>query len=591
MRRAGAAALGALLLVVASPTASAADAPTPRVSLSSSSDLDPAGQPVTVTGAAFDPKFGDGKGYGVRVGPRRTGWRGTDKTPFTQFSKLLKENWVPGITLKPDGTWQATIKPAANYTAGDGEAISAAKEQIYLMIFPWDNPDTSRDIVIPLTFKGITTPAPVDGALAWGFKGAWRSYITGGGTITPSQGATYDTSGQAPYPYFWPFKTASYDPRTGRGEVQLTGKVNFSYEAHTIWDYGLANPKVVINPDGKGVLYATVNYALFGTKTQPKDVFGPQQIPFADLEFDGKPAVSGKKVTVKIKSAVLTEEGGATLAAGGYKKGTPLDTGTLAFTADIPSACEANGVYTKGNLLWGFKRSFRNYVGGGKGNSITASGGAVITDIDVQANPNGVATGLHQYPFRSAQFTSETKFDTSFGGTITFSYPAHDDFTVQIGNPRVVVDGKAGSLFADVELTANAGGQGKPTKQTGVELAKLNFESAKTSSADGVLTVSGVAATLASDDAFAGYYSKGEKLDDATVTLGAECSSLPAAASQSGGSGGGASGSQEDLVPALNFRPPLANTGSAPFGLVATGVLLVLSGAWLVHFGRRVRRS
>ncbi|ALG11383.1 LPXTG-motif cell wall-anchored protein [Kibdelosporangium phytohabitans] len=125
----------------------------------------------------------------------------------------------------------------------------------------------------------------------------------------------------------------------------------------------------------------------------------------------------------------------------------------------------------------------------------------MITDLDVQANPNGVATGLHQYPFTANKYTSDTKFGTSSGGAITF--------------------------------------------------------------------------------------------DEVTVTLGVACSSLPAASAQQGGSGGGGggSGSRDDLVPALSFRPELANTGKVPFGLLATGVLLLLSGAGMVYFGRRVRRS
>nr|CEL20536.1 hypothetical protein [Kibdelosporangium sp. MJ126-NF4]CTQ89447.1 hypothetical protein [Kibdelosporangium sp. MJ126-NF4] len=519
--------LGALLLVAATPLAAAADTPVPRVSVSATSDLAPKEAKITVSGTAFDPAYGDGKGYGVRVGPQRTGWRDRAKTNFTQYSKLLKvENG--GIQLNQDGTWQTELSVDAEYTAADGEQITAAKEQYYLMIFPWNNPDTSLDIVVPLNFKGITVPPPVEGALQWGLKSSWRNYVDGGGTITPSQGANFDTAGtQAPYPYIWSFRTATYDPRAGKGEAQYAGKVSFAFEQHMIWDYTLANPKVVFTPDGKGVLYVTVSSAFLGTKTQPEKVFGPKELAYADLEFDGKPTVSGRNATVKIKSASLTEDGAASFAGqGGYKKGTQLDTGTVSFSADMPSGCEANGKYEKGNLLWGFKRSFRGYVGGGKGNSIVGSDGAVVTDLDVQTNPNGVTTGVHQYPFRAATYTSDTKFETSFGGAITFSYPAHQ-FTIVLANPRVVADGAVGSLFADVELKVAEGGPGKPTKLVGVELAKLDFSTAKVTSAEGVLTVSGIASTLASDEAFAGFYGKGEKLDDLTVRIGAACATVP----------------------------------------------------------------
>ncbi len=583
VRRLGVVALGALLLVAAPVPASAQQAK-PSVSLSSASDLDPAGQKITIKGTAFDPKFGDGKGYGVRIGPQRTGWRDKATTTFTQYSKLLKENWQFGIDLKPDGTWQTEVTVKASYTAG-GETISAANEQFYVMIFPWDNPDTSKDIVIPLKFKAAGKP--LDGALNWGIKASWRGYIARGGTITPSQGAAFDNAGTPPLPYVWPFKSASFDPRAGKGEVQFSGKVNFAYEAHTIWDYGLANPKIVINPDGKGVLHATVNTAFYGTKAQPEKVFGPKEIAYADLVFDGKPVVSGRSVTVKIKSAALTEDGAAAFA-GFYPKGTEVDAGTVTFTADVPAECEASTQFDKGDLVWGFKRSFRQYVGNGSGNSIKASGGAAITDIDVVPNQNGVATGAHRYPFKSAKYTSDTKFEVVFGGMISFDYPAHL-FTVHLGNPRVVADGKTGSLFADVELTAKEGAPGKPAKLTGVELAKLNLDAAKATNADGVVTIAGVAATLASSEAFAGFYAAGDKLDTMTITLGAACSSLPPPASTPPA---GATEAAEDLVPPLNFRPAeLANTGVNPVGLLTLGALLLMSGAGMVYFGRGVKRT
>jgi hypothetical protein len=155
---------------------------------------------------------------------------------------------------------------------------------------------------------------------------------------------------------------------------------------------------------------------------------------------------------------------------------------------------------------------------------------------------------------------------------------------VHLGNPRVVVDGKAGSLYADVELKAQPGAPGNPTKLTGVELAKLNLDAARTTESDGTLSVTDIAATLASSEAFAGFYSAGDKLDNVTITLGAKCSTLPPPPPP--GQNPPPPPGEEDLVPPLAFRPQLADTGVGLTG-VWIGGLLLLSGTVTLYFGRR----
>lgn len=598
-------------LVTATP-ALAQQPMTPSVTVSPNvSALDPAGEKITVTGTGFDPKANEGKGWGVRVGPKRDGWR--DRTTTTsQYSKLLRENWAVGINLRPDGTWQATPTVKATYQVGSDE-FSAAREQLYLMIFSWDNPDTGSDLVIPLQFNGVTSPSqPRQGGLSWPVMTGWNG--------TPSDGAIGQT---------WPYTEST--PNT----VRFAGRLDF------------ATPHVRI----------TKPRVELGAKTLLVDVNGVN-VPFADIEA-GQPTFNGNNATVQINEVTLTEDGSRALngflpartalapatmtypvaaptltlaqteitqngklsfTGKGFSPGEQVDAGGT-FTADTgggiageltttatpgrhtltatgltskrtasatytvkAQACEVTAI-TKGTLLWGFKKSFRDYVGKGSGNSITGTNGATVTDIDASPNAHGVTTGAHQYPFKEAKYTSATRFDVAFGGTITFSYPAHF-FTIHLANPKITVKDARGKLAADVELVTSGPTPGKPTKLTGVELADLDLATARTTDGDGVLTVTGVKSTLTNSAAFAGFYGAGDKLDDLTLTLGSSCSALPDAPGPAGPPP--VAQTPQDLVPPLAFRPQrLADTGASPLVALIAGIVLLGSGIALSAAARR----
>ncbi|MDX3662540.1 HtaA domain-containing protein [Streptomyces sp. ID05-26A] len=615
MRRTLAALTAAATLATTTP-ATAQEQLTPSVTVSPNvSALDPAGSKITVSGTGFDPKFNDGKGWGVRVGPKRDGWR--DRTTTTsQYSKLLKENWAVGISLKPDGTWQATPTVKATYEVGS-EEFSAATEQLYLMIFSWDNPDTSKDLVVPLQFTGVTSPSsPRQGSLSWPVVPDWNG--------TPSDG----TVGQT-----WPYRSST------RNTHEFGGRIDFATP-----NVRITNPRADL--DGK---------------TLRVDVNGVT-VPFADIKA-GLPAFNGNNAT--LRAELKLTEAGSTALNGSLPPNTALapatltypvaaptltlarteisQNGTLSFTGKgfspgeqvglddrgtfaagqdggiageittnaapgthtltatgLTSKRTAGATYTvkaaecdvtavtQGTLLWGFKKSFRDYVGKGSGNSITGTNGAIVTDVDASPNTNGVTTGAHQYPFRDARYTSKTQFDVAFGGTITFTYPGHF-FTIHLANPAVSVKDAKGRLSANVELVTSGPTPGKPTKLIGVELADLDLAAAKTTNDAGVLTVTGVKATLTNSEAFAGFYGAGDKLDDLTLTLGSSCSVLPPQAGPAGPPP--VAQTPQDLVPPLAFRPQrLANTGASPLVPLAAGFVLLVSGFALVR-AARIRTS
>ncbi|MFJ4104508.1 HtaA domain-containing protein [Amycolatopsis japonica] len=605
LRRWGAVLAGAALVAGAAVTpALAADPVTPKVTVTPSAGLDPAGTKIVVKGTGFDPAANDGKGFGLRVGPAKADVRDRAGKDF-QVSRLIKKGAVGSqIPVDDDGNWEYSVTVKAEYVAS-GTTYSAKTQPFSVFVFGWDTPVLTWDSTTPLSFTGIGDTTT---GLAWGLRHSWRNYITrGGGTVTPSNGATLDTAAPnvAPYPYKWKYASS------GKGTVSYTGQVTYTFEAHTIWDFTIADPRITFGGDGTGTLTAKIGYAFYGTKTAPEKVRAPSDVVLADLKLKA-PVQAGDNVAVDIESAKLTTAGAAAFADF-YKAGEALDTGRLVFpgksgpaptSSTVPSSSAPAPTTTtsaacvltpdsvkQGNLLWGFKQSFRRYVGIGSGTSITASDGVEITDID-KIEGTGPPSGAYRWGFDSAQYKSATEFTTQFRGKVTFAYPAHS-FELSIGRPKVVVAQGKGKLYADVGLKTTSGAPSPPISQPGVELASLDLAAAKTTEGAGALSVAGIKVTLGNAEAFAKFYKVGEVLDEATVSLGASCAHLPGP----GGSGPGASGSgpgtSDDLVPDVKYRPDaaLASTGVDGGVWLLWGLVLLGAGVGLVTVVTRRRRA
>ncbi|MEV0396325.1 HtaA domain-containing protein [Polymorphospora rubra] len=190
---------------------------------------------------------------------------------------------------------------------------------------------------------------------------------------------------------------------------------------------------------------------------------------------------------------------------------------------------------TAGSLDWGFKASFRSYVATGNGNPpIAVSDGATRN-----------ADGTFRFSYRNGSYDAAAGTATvHYDGTVVFSYPAHF-FTITMANPTVVLDGAAGSLRADVDLTVTGGGF-EPISVDQAEIATL---ATGTPQSDGsTVTWSNLATTMTEigASAFAGFYGAGTALDPATVRI-----------STSGGPAG----------PAVTVTPA---TGVDPAGTTAT---------------------
>ncbi|MEU5693568.1 HtaA domain-containing protein [Actinosynnema sp. NPDC020468] len=267
---------------------------------------------------------------------------------------------------------------------------------------------------------------------------------------------------------------------------------------------------------------------------------------------------------------------------------------TTTTTTTAAPGCDLTAANARqGDLVWGFKKSFRQYVGvglaGATGNSITATDGATITALDEVVrdgvpNPTGVPTGAYRFTFDSADYTSPTTFTVRYRGTVTFAYPTHF-FTLLLSDPWVTTANGATTLYADVELKATQGAPAQPTNLPDVDLAHLTAPAAIPT--DGLLTWPAVPATLTSAEAFAGFYQAGTDLDPVTLNLGADCATTPTAPPTANPTTPPATGGTDSLIPEAVYRPTTPTTALAYTGVDAehtlwAGVVVLLSGLALL---------
>ncbi|HET6999404.1 MAG TPA: HtaA domain-containing protein [Solirubrobacterales bacterium] len=172
------------------------------------------------------------------------------------------------------------------------------------------------------------------------------------------------------------------------------------------------------------------------------------------------------------------------------------------------------------SLEWGFKDSFRSYVGNvPPAGSMQGLGGAV-------ANPAGptmaipgsffdfpVADGT--YEPGSAPDHSDDKLVMKGSGTALFCKAGHG-FSVALRNPAVVLDGENSRIVADVGTNLN----GTWHRFQRADIAELDLTGVEPQLTDGGNTIvwEDIPTTLSADGALAsGIYDEGETLDPITV--------------------------------------------------------------------------
>jgi Htaa len=185
---------------------------------------------------------------------------------------------------------------------------------------------TAAGLLAGMSLMGILAPASADdssGALTWGVKESFCSYITSGlagGSITPSNGAV--ASGSA---YAFSQTSTTYDGATGT--TTYAGSLNFNAHAGAL-DVTLSNLTIVVDSASSATLLADVV-----GKTYPGgEQYSYAGIPFANLTL-AAPSVSGTVATWTGASATLAAEG-VPAFAGSYAAGEALDPVTFSIVTE-----------------------------------------------------------------------------------------------------------------------------------------------------------------------------------------------------------------------------------------------------------------
>lgn len=158
-------------------------------------------------------------------------------------------------------------------------------------------------------------------------------------------------------------------------------------------------------------------------------------------------------------------------------------------------------------LTWGVKASFRSYVTGpvAHGTITTADGAEAAGEVFV-------------FPAEEGAEGRPDAFTAGFDGSVRFvGHGGALDLTV--ADLRVEVDGDEGTLVADV--AAKSLDDEEVVEYPDVELAALDLGAVTPTEADGLLTWTGVPATLTDEGApaFADFYGPDTALDPLTITL------------------------------------------------------------------------
>jgi len=179
----------------------------------------------------------------------------------------------------------------------------------------------------------------------------------------------------------------------------------------------------------------------------------------------------------------------------------------IALLVSAASAAAATIPITGGEVDWGIKQSFREYV-----KSPTKAAG----QIEVSGGAQEAADGTYKFPVTTGTYDTTTHVVEVQGtGTVHFTghfmagVPALD---MTFTNPRVVI-GKTGVIYADV--TSKSLMTGEMASYPGVEFALVDASSTKPVTEGEAVSLSGMPAELTAEgsQAFAGFYKAGEPLD------------------------------------------------------------------------------
>ncbi|PZT74802.1 MULTISPECIES: HtaA domain-containing protein [unclassified Streptomyces] len=239
-----------------------------------------------------------------------------------------------------------------------------------------------------------TTGDIVDGALNWGVKESFRSYVTGPiaqGRAETTGGAKATAGG-----YRFTGATGTFDAAGQTLKATFGGKVRFlghKENGEYTLDLSLSRLTVRVN-GGKGTLLADVSAKDRATKK----VSTYTALPVADLKLPGgKLTAKDGVVTLSGVPVTLTAEGGTKVFGGMYQAGDRLDPLTVAVSLDknatLPSGSTTGGSTTSGGGS-GSVGGAGSVGGVGGAGTVGGSGALAATGSDVPAGALLAASGL-----------------------------------------------------------------------------------------------------------------------------------------------------------------------------------------------------
>ncbi|MCI1964421.1 MAG: HtaA domain-containing protein [Ancrocorticia sp.] len=388
-----------------------------------------------------------------------------------------------------------------------------------------------------------TTQAIPRESLSWQVKDTFIGYIAAHATISETGGAVYNGD-----TFAFPLAKGQTLDVENLSSISYTGSVNLNAYGGAL-DITFANPTVEKTADG-WVLTAEsvskprsggepVNYgrialaSLEGMSVEESD--GLVSVTFASAQaLEGTSNVFGYAAGTDLAAPVATfavssepePTAPATQATTPGKETTtkpskpttqPTSTETPAATPSTQQKTECTVDTTKtrvtsGSLSWGLKSSFTSYI-----TSSIANGSWTLSGVTRDG-------GAFVFPATGGTFDTATRTGTLyFSGSVHFT--GHDGILdLTISNPTLVVNGSTGSVYLTVK--------GSDMQGNKVDVGRVNFANGSFSTvsvSNGALSVSASSVTLtaAGAQAFAGFYSAGQALDNlnasAHLTAASSC--------------------------------------------------------------------
>lgn len=261
-----------------------------------------------------------------------------------------------------------------------------------------------------------------------------------------------------------------------------------------------------------------------------------------------------------------------------------LTAGGFAVLAPAPAA-HADSTVTSATLSWGFKESFRNYVGNQTAAQPPLGAAPVGERINTiapatfdPANPAVATTAAeakrpYKFPATYAgTVTSSTEITVPTTGGVTYNFPSHH-FVVTLKNLKVVVSGTTAKIYADTKYVADEAFGDMPAgtiEETQVELATTSTVTADVQAKSATVTATNVTFTSAGAAAVP-LYAAGDQLDDFTlVTNQADAPSVTVSQTEVP-----ANGTTVVTVTGTGFKPSAALGTRPPLSGIPAGAYVV----------------